>query len=338
MTQKLATPGRQTALANPGEPLLIVRNLATYFDTRRGPVKAVDGISYDVMPGEIVALVGESGCGKTVSALSLLRLLPTPPARIVSGEAVFEGTDLLKLPKERIRQVRGRRIAVVFQEPMTSLNPVLTVGRQLTESLVEHRLMDWKQAHQEGIHLLDLVGIADAERRMFQYPHQFSGGMRQRLMMAAALSCSPRMIIADEPTTAVDVTVQAQLLELLCTSTRQYEVAVLLITHNMGVVAKYAHRINVMYAGRIIEQATTRDLFRNPHHPYTRALLGCIPRLDRDRQTKLDPIQGQPPDLVDRPSGCPFHPRCALSHPECRKDWPSLRPVADGHRAACLLM
>lgn len=314
--------------------LLEVRDLRTYFDTRRGPVKAVDGISYDVAVGEMVALVGESGCGKTVSALSLLRLLPEPPARI-RGEALFEGKDLLKLNSREIRHIRGRRISVVFQEPMTSLNPVLTVGRQLTESLVEHKLMDWEQARKEASRLLDTVGITDAESRLRQYPDQFSGGMRQRVMFAMAISCSPSLIIADEPTTAVDVTVQAQLLELLNSLTQRFQLATLLITHNMGVVAKYAQRINVMYAGRFVEQAPTEELFRNPRHPYTQALLSCIPRLDRGRQAKLEPIGGQPPDLVNRPPGCAFHPRCSVARPECREKWPPLVTISDGHLVAC---
>jgi oligopeptide/dipeptide ABC transporter ATP-binding protein len=315
-------------------PLLNVRNLVTHFDTRRGPVKAVDGISYGIMPGEIVALVGESGCGKTVSALSMLRLVPEPPAKI-SGEAIFEGTDLLKLNQKELIDVRGRLIAIVFQEPMTSLNPILTVGRQLEESLVEHKLMQWDNARQEAVSLLERVGITDGEKRLGQYPEQFSGGMRQRLMLAIALSCKPRLIIADEPTTAVDVTVQAQLLELLCGLAQQSKVALLLITHNLGVVAKYADRVNVMYAGRIIERADTIEVFGNPLHPYTKALLGCIPRLDRDRQHRLSCITGQPPDLVRRPAGCPFWPRCSVVIEGCKTDWPPLWEVKPGHYVSC---
>jgi oligopeptide/dipeptide ABC transporter ATP-binding protein len=315
--------------------LLQVRNLKTYFHTRKGPVKAVDGISYDVAPGEIVALVGESGCGKTVSALSLLRLIPEPPAKILDGEAWFEGKDLLKMHGQEMRRIRGRKIAMVFQEPMSSLNPVLTVGRQLTESLVQHHLMDRTQAREESIRLLDTVGITDADRRLAQYPHQFSGGMRQRVMMAMALSCSPSLIIADEPTTAVDVTIQAQLLELIHSLTQRFQVAVLLITHNLGVVAKYAHRVNVMYAGRIVEQAPAEEIYRHPRHPYTQALLRSVPRLDRDRQTKLVPIEGQPPDLLYRPHGCAFHPRCFCGQPDCRVVWPPLLAASQGHLVAC---
>ncbi|MEW6142925.1 MAG: ABC transporter ATP-binding protein [Chloroflexota bacterium] len=317
--------------------LLQVRDLKTYFDTRKGPVKAVDGVSYDVDRGEIVALVGESGCGKTVSALSLIQLIPVPPGKIVSGQAVFEGKDLLKMNGDEIHEVRGRRIAVVFQEPMTSLNPVLTIGRQLTEGLMEHKIKSAKEAEDEAVKLLEQVGIVDGRRRLNQYPDQFSGGMRQRVMLAIALACRPGLIIADEPTTAVDVTVQAQLLELLVGLTKNAGVALMLITHNMGVVAKYAHRINVMYAGRIVERAATKELFKKPLHPYTRALLSCIPRLDEVQGARLCTIQGQPPDLVRRPPGCAFVPRCAEAREECSQEWPSLREVFPEHSVACIL-
>jgi len=316
------------------EPLLEVRGLKTYFDTRRGPVKAVDGISYDIMPGEIVALVGESGCGKTVGALSLLRLIPEPPGRVWAGEAIFEGKDLLKMTTDEMRHVRGRKISVVFQEPMTSLNPVFTIGRQITETMIEHKVVEKEKADAEAARLLELVGIPDAHR-LKQYPGEFSGGMRQRVMLAMALSCNPRLIIADEPTTAVDVTIQAQLLELLDSVVQRFNAAMLLITHNLGMVAKYAKRVNVMYAGRIVEQASCAEIFANPMHPYTRMLLNCSPRLDRDRQTKLIPIQGQPPDLVRRPPGCPFHPRCYCAKEICKDDWPPLIEVAKGHTVAC---
>jgi len=324
------------------ENLLKVNDLRTYFTTRKGFVKAVDGISYDVKKGEIVAMVGESGCGKTVSALSLLKLLPIPPARIISGEAIFEGKDLLQLNQNEIRHVRGRRIGVVFQEPMTSLNPVLSIGRQLYEGLTEHKMMGKKEAIKRSIDLLDQVGIPAPESRLNQYPDQFSGGMRQRVMLAIALSCSPSLIIADEPTTAVDVTVQAQLLELIHQLQQSHGVSVILITHNMGVVAKYAHRVNVMYAGRIVEHASTGQLFKHPVHPYTKALLECIPRLDRDRHDRLEPIKGQPPDLVNRPSGCAYWPRCKQAREGCDQEWPQLRsvveteaPVDSNHVVAC---
>lgn len=315
--------------------LLQVRELKTYFYTRQGPVKAVDGISYDIAPGEIVALVGESGCGKSVSALSLLQLIPEPPGKVVGGEAWFEQQDLLRLSQQEIRRVRGRKIAMVFQEPMTSLNPVLTIGRQLGEALSEHRGMTGTEARQEAIRLLALVGISDADRRLQQYPHQFSGGMRQRVMLAIALSCQPSLIIADEPTTAVDVTIQAQLLELLYSLSQQFQMAVLLITHNLGVVAKYAHRVNVMYAGRIVEQAPVAEIYSHPCHPYTQALLHSVPRLDQDREAKLVPIEGQPPDLLHRPPGCAFQPRCCYAVQGCRQEWPALLTVGPDHLAAC---
>ncbi len=331
MAVETPTPNGETAVppAPRSETLLEVKDLRTYFATRKGFVKAVDGISYDVKKGEILAIVGESGCGKTVSALSLLKLLPTPPARIISGEAYFEGKDLLQLNRNDMRHVRGRRIAVVFQEPMTSLNPVLTIGRQMYEGLTEHKIMNKEDAIKRSIDLLDQVGIPDPASRLNQYPDQFSGGMRQRVMLAIALSCSPSLIIADEPTTAVDVTVQAQLLELIHELQVNHNVAVILITHNMGVVAKYAHRVNVMYAGRIVEHATTAELFKHPVHPYTRALLECIPRLDRDRHDRLEPIHGQPPDLTNRPSGCPYWPRCNKAKAGCDQEWPELRPVVE---------
>jgi oligopeptide/dipeptide ABC transporter ATP-binding protein len=318
--------------------LLQVKHLKTYFYTRSGPVKAVDDISYDISAGEIVALVGESGCGKTVGALSLLRLIPEPPGKIVGGEAWFHDQDLLKLSSKEMRRMRGGKISMVFQEPMTSLNPVLTVRRQLCEGLVEHQGMDWEQARQESARLLERVGIPDGGRRLNQYPHQFSGGMRQRVMLAIALSCQPSLIIADEPTTAVDVTIQAQLLELINNLTQEFQVAVLLITHNLGVVAKYAHRVNVMYAGRIVEKGTVQDVFYHPQHPYTVALLQSVPRLDWDKSEKLIPIEGQPPDLLRRPLGCAFHPRCTWAIPDCHETWPELIQVGDQHWAACDVM
>ena len=315
--------------------LLQVTNLTTYFYTRAGPVKAVDGISYDIAPGEIVALVGESGCGKTVGALSLLRLIPEPPGKIVDGEAWFGQRDLLKLSPQDMRRIRGGQISMVFQEPMTSLNPVLTVNRQLCEGLVEHQGMDWAQARQESARLLHVVGIPDAERRLDQYPHQFSGGMRQRVMLAIALSCQPSLIIADEPTTAVDVTIQAQLLELINDLTQEFQVAMLLITHNLGIVAKYARRVNVMYAGRIVEKGLVEEIFHHPKHPYTVALLQSVPRLDWDKTKKLVPIVGQPPDLLHRPPGCAFHPRCTWVVPPCLEVWPALEQIGETHWVAC---
>ncbi|MGH8680697.1 MAG: ABC transporter ATP-binding protein, partial [Burkholderiales bacterium] len=281
--------------------LLEVRNLKTTFLTRGGVVRAVDGVSWDVQEGETVALVGESGCGKSVSALSIMQLVAPPAGRIEGGEILFKGRDLLKLTEEEMRHVRGREIAMIFQEPMTSLNPVLTIGRQLTEGLEIHLNMTLEQSRARAIELLALVGIPDPERRLAQYPHHFSGGMRQRMMIAMALACNPSLILADEPTTALDVTIQAQILELMQDLSRRLGVAMLIITHNLGVVARYADRVNVMYAGRIIERATAAELYANPLHPYTLGLLRSVPRLDEPRRARLAPIEGQPPDLTRLP-------------------------------------
>jgi oligopeptide/dipeptide ABC transporter ATP-binding protein len=315
--------------------LLDVRNLHTQFLTSAGVVRAVDGVSWDVRPGETVALVGESGCGKSVSALSIMRLVAAPAGRIVGGEVIFKGRDLLKLSDEEMRRVRGREIAMIFQEPMTSLNPVLTIGRQLTETMEIHLGMTTAQARARAGELLAMVGIPDPERRLAQYPHQFSGGMRQRMMIAMALSCEPALILADEPTTALDVTIQAQILELMKDLSRRLGVAMLMITHNLGVVARYADRVNVMYAGKIVERASARELYANPRHPYTLGLLRSVPRLDEPRRAKLQPIPGQPPDLSRLPAGCAFAPRCAYVMERCRVERPPLLAVADGHVSAC---
>src|ERR671923_1766072 len=274
--------------------LLEVRDLKTYFYTSQGVVKAVDGISYDVKEGETVALVGESGCGKTVSALSVTRLVANPPGRIVGGEILFKGEDLLKLDEESMRRHRGKEIAMIFQEPMTSLNPVLSIGRQLTETLEIHLGMTAGEARQRATELLAMVGIPDPARRLGQYPHQFSGGMRQRMMIAMALACDPSLVLADEPTTALDVTIQAQILELMKSLSRRLGVAMLMITHNLGVVARYADRVNVMYAGKIIERGTARELYGNPRHPYTLGLLRSVPRLDEPRRSRPAPMEGSP--------------------------------------------
>jgi oligopeptide/dipeptide ABC transporter ATP-binding protein len=317
-------------------PLLEVRDLRTEFRTGAGLVKAVDGISYSVEPGETVAIVGESGSGKSVGALSLLRLIPEPPGRITAGEVIFAGCDLMKLSEEEMRQVRGGDIGMVFQEPMTSLNPVLTIGRQITETLEQHRGADQAAAQRRAVELLGLVGIADAERRLKQYPHQLSGGMRQRIMIAIALACDPKLIIADEPTTALDVTIQAQILELMQQLTRRLGVALIIITHNLGIVARYAHRVNVMYAGRIVESGSAASLYHEPRHPYTIALLRSVPRLDRPRQARLDPIEGQPPDLTRLDRGCAFRPRCRFAIPRCAEEKPPLAPAgAPGQLSAC---
>jgi oligopeptide/dipeptide ABC transporter ATP-binding protein len=317
-------------------PLLDVRHLSTQFVTRGGVVRAVDDVSWDVRPGETVALVGESGCGKSVSALSIMRLVSQPAGRITAGEVWFKGQDLLRLSEEQMRRVRGREIAMVFQEPMTSLNPVLTVGRQLTEGLEIHLGADPARARARAEELLQMVGIPDPARRLAQYPHQFSGGMRQRMMIAMALACEPSLVLADEPTTALDVTIQAQILELMKTLSRKLGVAMLIITHNLGVVARYADRVNVMYAGRIIEQGTARELYARPRHPYTLGLLRSVPRLDEARRARLDPIEGQPPDLSRLPPGCAFAPRCGFRVERCLTERPALRPAGeDGHVSAC---
>ena len=315
--------------------LLEVRDLKTHFFTADGVVKAVDGVSWDVQEGETVALVGESGCGKTMTALSILRLVPQPAGRIVGGQVLFAGRDLLTLDDEAMRRVRGKEIAMVFQEPMTSLNPVLTIGRQLTEPLEIHLGLTPAAAHDRAIELLGLVGIPDPVRRLAQYPHQFSGGMRQRIMVAMALSCNPSLVLADEPTTALDVTIQAQVLELLQDLSRRFGVALVLITHNLGVVARYAHRVNVMYAGRIVEQGPAGALYRAPRHPYTLGLLRSVPRLDEPRRAQLDPIDGQPPDLARLPPGCAFWPRCPFVLDRCGEEAPPLAPVEEGRFSAC---
>jgi oligopeptide/dipeptide ABC transporter ATP-binding protein len=314
--------------------LLEVRNLRTTFATAAGLVRAVDGVSWDVAEGETVALVGESGCGKSVSALSIMRLVAEPAGRIEAGEILYKGRDLLKLSDAEMQHVRGREIAMVFQEPMTSLNPVLSIGRQLTEGLEIHMNMAPAQARARAVELLGMVGIPDPERRLAQYPHHFSGGMRQRMMIAMALACNPSLILADEPTTALDVTIQAQILELMRDLARRLGVAMLIITHNLGVVARYADRVNVMYAGRIIEQAAAREIYANPRHAYTLGLLRSVPRLDEPRRARLDPIQGQPPDLTRLPPGCAFAPRCAYRVERC-SEAPKLVEVGPGHTSAC---
>ena len=288
------------------EKLLQVKELKTHFFTSGGVVKAVDGISYDVAPGETVAVVGESGCGKSVGAMSILRLIPDPPGKTVGGEIIFQGRDLLKLSDGEMRDVRGRDIGMIFQEPMTSLNPVLSIGRQLTETVEHHLKVSRAQAMERAVELLGLVGISEPHRRLKQYPHHLSGGMRQRVMIAMSLACEPKLIIADEPTTALDVTIQAQILELMKNLTRELGVAMIIITHNLGVVARYADRVNVMYAGRIVESGTAEEIYHNPKHPYTLALLRSVPRMDQPRGAKLEPVDGQPPDLTKLDGGCAY--------------------------------
>ena len=318
------------------EPLLQVRGLTTRFRTERGEVTAVDNVSFDVAPGETLAIVGESGSGKSVTALSILRLIPNPPGRIESGEILFEGKDLVKMSDAEIRAVRGDRIAMIFQEPMTSLNPTITVGKQIGEPMNLHRGTAWEQAIKAAGDLLAKVRIPDAYTKAGAYPHQFSGGQRQRAMIAMALACKPRLIIADEPTTAIDVTVQAQVLDLLKELCRETQASLILITHDLGVVARYADRVAVMYGGRIVEQASARSIYKNPQHPYTRGLLASVPRLDSDSSQRLVPIEGSPPDLSRLPPGCAFAPRCRHAIAQCNEQRPVLRDVGEQHTMACI--
>jgi oligopeptide/dipeptide ABC transporter ATP-binding protein len=320
-------------------PLLKVNNLKTYFHTMSGLVKAVDGVSYYVSEGEVIGLVGESGCGKSVSQLSVMQLIPTPPGEIVDGEVIFEGQNLLEYPanSSQMRAVLGGKISIVFQEPMTSLNPVLTISEQLTEMIELHLKMNKLRARERAIELLGLVGIPDPGSRIDDYPHQFSGGMRQRVMIAIALSCNPKLVIADEPTTALDVTTQAQLMELMTDMVRRLNISLVIVTHNLGVVARYAQRIYVMYAGRIVESGNSEDVFGKPGHPYTIGLLKSVPRLDEDRSRELVPIPGMPPDLIDMPPICAFRPRCAYRE-QCREESePDLKEIGDNHFVRCHL-
>jgi oligopeptide/dipeptide ABC transporter ATP-binding protein len=315
--------------------LLEVKGLQTQFATSGGTVKAVDDVTYDVDEGETVAIVGESGSGKSVGALSILRLIPNPPGKILAGEILFEGQDLLKLSDEEIRHVRGRKISMVFQEPMTSLNPVLSIGLQLTETMMLHLGLSQDQADKRAEELLGLVGISEPRRRLKQYPHHLSGGMRQRVMIALALSCDPKLIIADEPTTALDVTIQAQILELMKNLTRELGVALIIITHNLGVVARYADRVNVMYAGKIVEEGTAKQIYHQPRHPYTIGLLNSVPRMDLPRGQKLIPIDGSPPDLTRLDDGCSYRPRCKWRIDRCDKEFPPLARINETQLSAC---
>ena len=315
--------------------LLQVRNLTTQFFTSSGTVRAVDNVTFDVTEGETVAVVGESGCGKSVSALSILRLVPWPPGKIVGGSINFMGQNLLEMSDDDIRRVRGREISMVFQEPMTSLNPVLSIGLQLTETMQHHLGLSSAQALKRAAELLEMVGIAEPKRRLAQFPHHLSGGMRQRVMIAVALSCEPKLIIADEPTTALDVTIQAQILELMKDLTKRLGVALVVITHNLGVVARYADRVNVMYAGKIIEMGSAQQIYHQPHHPYTLGLLASVPRMDQPRGTRLIPIDGQPPDLTRLDGGCAFRPRCRFAVDRCAQEFPPLENIDSGHVSAC---
>jgi oligopeptide transport system ATP-binding protein len=315
--------------------LLEVKDLRTRFHTPEGTVYAVNGISFKVDEGETLAVVGESGCGKSVSMLSILGLIPIPPGEIVSGSALYLDKDLLRLPEHELEHIRGKEIAMVFQDPMTSLNPVLTIGRQITESLTTHFRMVPEAANRRAAELLAQVGIPDAVNRLSDYPHQFSGGMRQRVMIAMALACQPKLLIADEPTTALDVTIQAQIVELVIKLREQLGMAMIWITHDLGVVAGIADRVLVMYAGFIVEESGVEDLYENPSHPYTLALLDALPRVDRYRDHRLKSIPGAPPNLLAVPNGCPFAPRCEYAVERCRLENPALTQISSDHRIAC---
>lgn len=315
-------------------PILDVKDLSVSFRTDRGTVRAVDGVSLHVDEGETLAIVGESGSGKSVTALSLLGLIGDS-GRIESGSIMFEGQDLAQMGTRALRRIRGDRIAMIFQEPMSSLNPVLTIGKQVAEPIWLHRKMSWNRAYEQASELLSRVSIPDAEHRLHDYPHHFSGGMRQRVMIAMALACEPKLIIADEPTTALDVTVQAQILSLLKHLTREMNSSLILITHDLGVVARYADRVSVMYGGRIIETASARELYRNPHHPYTEGLMASVPSLYGNPKEPLKTIAGQPPDLANLPTGCAFAPRCQYARDECRASKPGLEHVGPDHMRAC---
>jgi peptide/nickel transport system ATP-binding protein len=319
-------------------PLLEVDGLKTYFYTRDGIVRAVDGVSFTVYPGETLAVVGESGCGKSVTSLSILRLIASPPGKIVAGRLLFEGRDLLGLTEDEMRAVRGNEISMIFQEPMTSLNPVLTIGRQIAEALVLHRGMTQAQALERAVEMLALVNIPEGARRIEQYPHQLSGGMRQRVMIAMALACNPRLLIADEPTTALDVTIQAQILDLMRALKEKTGAAIVLITHDLGVVAEMAQRVVVMYAGRKVEEAPVAELFARPRHPYTEGLLKSIPRLEQAsaaERERLAEIPGMVPSLKEDVVGCLFAPRCAYAVERCHLQYPPLELKEAGHMAAC---
>jgi oligopeptide transport system ATP-binding protein len=316
-------------------PLLSVRNLRTRFATDRGEVRAVDDVSFDLAEGEILGLVGESGSGKSVTALSIMRLVPEPPGRIAANSLTFDGTEILALSEAEMREIRGSSMAMIFQDPMRSLNPVLTIGRQLTEVLRRHQKIDGAAARRRAIELLEMVGIPMAEKRLAAYPHQFSGGMRQRVMIAIALSCNPRLLIADEATTALDVTIQAQIVELVKKLTQERGTSVIWISHDLGVVAGLCDRVNVMYAGRVVETSPIRDLFKHPRHGYTLGLMGSTPRVD-GMQKRLTPIDGLPPNLIEPQTLCPFLPRCRVSIEACRQRPPEPRSFGPDHTAVCL--
>jgi peptide/nickel transport system ATP-binding protein len=321
------------------QPLLQVRNLKTYFHTEAGTAKAVDDVSFDIFPGEVLGLVGESGSGKSVTALSILRLIPDPPGKIVDGKIIFKDRNLLELSWDQIREVRGKEISMIFQEPMTSLNPVFTIGMQVTEAVLSHEKVSKEEAHKRAVEMLELVGIPDPASRMTDYPQSFSGGMRQRVMIAMALACNPSLLIADEPTTALDVTIQAQILELMLQiKDKQKNSAILLITHNLGVVAETCHRVIVMYGGKIQEVATVKELFHNPLHPYTKGLLASLPAIGGERHSRLTTIPGSVPSILDLPIGCKFETRCSVRLEKCATIEPQLIETLPGHWVRCHLV
>ncbi len=324
-------------MENNKDKVLEVKGLQTYFKTDSGVVKAVDGVSFDLYRGETLGIVGESGCGKSVTNLSIMKLIPSPPGKIVGGEVIFKGENIIALPEERLRSIRGNSISMIFQDPMTSLNPFLKISTQMVETIVLHQDMSKSEAKKKAIEMLTLVGIPAPEKRIDSYPHQFSGGMRQRVMIAMALSCNADVLIADEPTTALDVTIQAQILELIDELSKKLNTAVIMITHDLGVVAGMCDKVCVMYAGRIVEKALTEDLFGKPFHPYTSGLIQSVPRLDHATQEKLFSIEGQPPNLIDLPDCCPFHPRCHKAMDICRSKYPKLTEVEPGREVACWL-
>jgi len=318
------------------DPILQIRDLRTYFHIKEGVVRAVDGVSSCLNPGEILGLVGESGCGKSVSALSILQLVDRPPAEIHSGEILFEGKNLLDLTEKEMGKVRGRSISMIFQEPMTSLNPVLSIGHQISEVLTFHQGLSPKEARERAVDLLKLVGIPSPKRRIEEYPHLLSGGMRQRVMIAMAIACDPKVLIADEPTTALDVTIQAQILDLMMNLQKELGTAILLITHDLGIIAETAKRVTVMYAGRIVEEADVITLFKDPLHPYTQGLLRSIPRIDTaGERRRLEEIPGTVPDLYHLPKGCAFFERCPVGQERCQHEEPELQQVGDGHQVRC---
>jgi oligopeptide transport system ATP-binding protein len=316
--------------------LLKVEGLETHFQTREGVIHAVNGVSFNLKEGETLGIVGESGCGKSVSMMSMLRLIPSPPGKVVAGKALFEGNDLLTMNDEQIRNIRGAKISVVFQDPMTSFNPVLTIGDQVAEPYRVHHKAGKKEALDRAVKYLELVGIPNARERLSDYPHQFSGGMRQRAMIAMGLICEPQILIADEPTTALDVTIQAQIIELVKRLRDELGMAIIWITHDLGIIAGLADRVNVMYGGHIIETSPVKDIYKNPQHPYTIGLLGSLPRMDETEYRRLTSIDGLPPILLEKPSYCPFEPRCRYAKERCRKENPGLKQVeGDGHFTAC---